>query len=438
MYDIYTNKITALNADGGGFNLTASSEPIYLSGSFSALSIDTAKVTLSNKYIKLAQGGETKTSLMHADGRELDIVTESGANISATCGNTEAILDIDYDTKDAKLTEFDKGEVPFYNTLEDNGNKYFSISPKYSNYGYKFSEGIPTDGEWYKVSFDFKMDEANNTNIVALTDTSIDALGGNNVYNCFDILCLANTEATGNKNLFKICGKTMSDEIFKPNTWFRYRLVFNRRTHEIRLTISERDNPQNKAVLNDFVGTGAMWTDGIPDGGVLNALKFTRSGKIGIDNIKVEKCGDIKIAAAYSCDSQEPLNIIAYDGASPIYFGRINVLTEEYVLDRLEKDGTKIIAYSQLTDGTYQLKINVENIAPRTESPTLCIAYYDKSSRLINIEMQDINITQRGSNKVGVTLSGTAAASRINIMLIGCRNNMAPLSKNINFITFVK
>ena len=57
VYDIYTNKITALNADGGGFNLTASSEPIYLSGSFSALSIDTAKVTLSNKYIKLAQGG---------------------------------------------------------------------------------------------------------------------------------------------------------------------------------------------------------------------------------------------------------------------------------------------------------------------------------------------------------------------------------------------
>ena len=190
--------------------------------------------------------------------------------------------------------------------------------------------------------------------------------------------------------------------------------------------------------MNTVLGTGSGWSDGIPNDKVFNALKFTRSGKIGIDNIKVEKCGDIKITAAYSCDSQEPLNIIAYDGGSPIYFGRINVLTEEYVLDRLEKDGTKIIAYSQLTDGTYQLKINVENIAPRTESPTLCIAYYDKSNRLINIEMQDINITQRGSNKVGVTLSGTAAANRINIMLIGCRNNMAPLSKNINFITFVK
>ena len=438
VYDIYTNKITALNADGGGFNLTASSEPIYLSGNFSALSIDTAKVTLSNKYIKIAQGGETKTALMHADGRELDIVTESGANISATCGNTEAILDIDYDTKDAKLTEFDKGEVPFYNTLEDNGNKYLSISPRWSNFGYKFSEEIPTDGEWYKVSFDFFMEDANNANIVALTDTDTDALGGDNVYNCFGLLRLNNNEATGGKNLFGICGETLNDEIFKPNVWFKYNLIFNRRTREIKLTISERDNPQNKAVLNTVLGTGSGWSDGIPSDKVFNALKFTRSGKIGIDNIRVEKYSDIDIIAAYSCDSQEPINIIAYDGGSPIYFGRINVLTEEYVLDRLEKDGTKIIAYSQLADGTYQLKINVENIAPRTESPTLCIAYYDKANRLINLEMQDINITQRGANKVDVTLSGTAAASRINIMLIGCRNNMAPLSKNINFITFVK
>ena len=294
------------------------------------------------------------------------------------------------------------------------------------------------DGEWYKVSFDFFMEDANNANIVALTDTDTDALGGDNVYNCFGLLRLNNNEATGGKNLFGICGETLNDEIFKSNVWFKYNLIFNRRTREIKLTISERDNPQNKAVLNTVLGTGSGWSDGIPNDKVFNALKFTRSGKIGIDNIKVEKCGDIKIAAAYSCDSQEPLNIIAYDGGSPIYFGRINVLTEEYVLDRLEKDGTKIIAYSQLTDGTYQLKINVENIAPRTESPTLCIAYYDKSNRLINIEMQDINITQRGSNKVDVTLSGTAAASRINIMLIGCRNNMAPLSKNINFITFVK
>ena len=97
---------------------------------------------------------------MHADGRELDIVTESGANISATCGDTEAILDIDYDTKDANLTELDKGEVPFYSTLEDNGNKYLSISPRWSNFGYKFGEGNPdptASGTRYRLTFLWKM-----------------------------------------------------------------------------------------------------------------------------------------------------------------------------------------------------------------------------------------------------------------------------------------
>ena len=176
--------------------------------------------------------------------RTEDVSAENGSD------NADVLLDIDYDTNNPSLTEFDRGEMPTYSVLEDNGNKYLNISPKYSNFGYMLGEGIPTDGEWYKVSFDFKMNEASNTNIVALTDTSIDALGGDNVYDCFGLLRLDNGDAMGGKNLFRICDKTLGEEIFKSNVWFGYELKFNRQTREIKLTIREKDNPENKAALN--------------------------------------------------------------------------------------------------------------------------------------------------------------------------------------------
>ena len=128
-------------------------------------------------------------------------------------------LDIDYDTKNNRLVELDQGEKPSYSIMNDNGNKYLNISPKYSNFGYKFSEGIPTDGEWYEVAFDFKMEEANNAYIVALTDTNTDALGGDNVYNCFGLLRVNNNTDTGGATLINIGGKTMNGEVFKPNEW---------------------------------------------------------------------------------------------------------------------------------------------------------------------------------------------------------------------------
>ena len=142
-----------------------------------------------------------------------------GVSAESGSDSTDVLLDIDYDVNNPGLTELDRGEMPEYSVLEDNGNKYFNISPKYSNFGYKFSKGIPTDGEWYKVSFDFAMSGANNANILALTDTNTDALGGDNVYNCFGLLRLDNGDATGGKNLFRICDKTLGEEIFKSNVW---------------------------------------------------------------------------------------------------------------------------------------------------------------------------------------------------------------------------
>ena len=108
-----------------------------------------------------------------------------GVSAESGSDNANVLLDIDYDTNNPDLTEFNSGEMPTYCTAEENGNKNFNISPNYSNFGYKFSKGIPTDGEWYRVTFDFMMPQPSSGYIVALSDSNTDALGGDNVYNCF-------------------------------------------------------------------------------------------------------------------------------------------------------------------------------------------------------------------------------------------------------------
>ena len=62
--------------------------------------------------------------------RTEDVSAESGSD------NADVLLDIDYDTNNPSLTEFDRGEMPTYSVLEGNGNKCFNIYPNYSNFGY--------------------------------------------------------------------------------------------------------------------------------------------------------------------------------------------------------------------------------------------------------------------------------------------------------------
>lgn len=172
------------------------------------------------------------------------------------------------------------------------GNYYLTISPNYTNYGFSLNDEIPTDGGRYKVEFDFYMESPNNTYIVALSDKNNDASRGNGVYNCFGLLGLFKENGG---YFFKVGGQTLKQQIYDPDNpkqWLHYDLSFNRKSREIDLVISVKDNPDKKAELKTVLKQGSGWSDGLPADRVFSAFKFFRTGTITIDNIKVSDLAD--------------------------------------------------------------------------------------------------------------------------------------------------
>ncbi len=231
---------------------------------------------------------------------------ESGEELrkSFSVSDKAVLLNVDYDENRAELERFEVGYVPEYSVRKSGTNRFLDISPKYSNYGYSLSEDIPANGGKYKLTFDFLMPEPANTYVLSLTDKAYDAKGGNNVYNNFGLLRVE--EGT---NLFSVGGKMLTEEIFRTNTWFTYELVFERRTRQTELTIAEKENPEKRAHIKTVLNTGSGWGDGLPEKTVLNAFKFSRAGRIMIDNIYLEKLADYPVTV--SAKSEHTGNIFA-------------------------------------------------------------------------------------------------------------------------------
>lgn len=166
-------------------------------------------------------------------------------------------------------------------TIGSTVQKYMSIMPDWTNWGYDFSAPIPKDDGDYEVSFDF-CGEGLSTEFYTVSLVEKASLIDVDVYHQFGLLKISND---GN---FMVAGCTTSGMEYKEKTWYSYKLIFNQQSSVLNLEITEKDNPENKAVYSGpaISKKADQWGASMPERSY-DMLRFGIVGTLNIANISV-------------------------------------------------------------------------------------------------------------------------------------------------------
>ena len=194
-------------------------------------------------------------------------------------------LKVDYNSEDyPPLVKGDGGEPKHYisdATIGGVNQKCMTIMPEWTNWGYAFETPIPKDDGDYEVSFDFS-GEGLSTQFYTVSLVEKASLIGEAVYHQFGLLKITDSGD------FMIAGSATSGIKYSEKKWYNYRLIFNQVSGDLKLVITEKDNPENKAEYSGacLSTSASAWGASMPDRSY-DMLRFGITGTLNIANISV-------------------------------------------------------------------------------------------------------------------------------------------------------
>ena len=188
-------------------------------------------------------------------------------------------VDVNYDDKVQEI--YQNGEVPTISYQTVGGNTYMDVKTNWTQSGYVLKNPIPNDGDDYNLSFDFAVTEPSGSYYFLMLSEMASEVG-ENTYHQFGIL---NIDANGT---FKTGGCELSGATWEKDKWYSYKMTFNRKSRHINVEITDKSNPENKAMFDGISPLDGPYGRGFPDRSY-DILKFSAKATLKIDNILLEE-----------------------------------------------------------------------------------------------------------------------------------------------------
>ena len=157
---------------------------------------------------------------------------------------------------------------------------YLEISTNYANEGYPLNGIIPNVNREYMISFDFMLlsDEISGYPIM-LTEKATET-NGTTTYAQFGLLGVENGK-------FILAERALEGNFAETGKWYNYKLIFNPKTTDVELEITDIENPDRVAFFKGAVSDREYYGDGMPERNY-DTFQFTYRANMAIDNIEIK------------------------------------------------------------------------------------------------------------------------------------------------------
>ena len=231
-------------------------------------------------------------------------------------------VDVNYDDKVQEI--YQNGEVPTISYQTVGGNTYMDVKTNWTQSGYLLKNPIPNDGDDYNLSFDFAVTEPSGSYYFLMLSERASEVG-ENTYHQFGIL---NIDANGT---FKTGGCELSGATWEKDKWYSYKMTFNRKSRHINVEITDKSNPENKAMFDGISPLDGPYGRGFPDRSY-DILKFSAKATLKIDNILLEESRE-KPLVVTGVSTDHAGNVFGKDDVKEIRVGMRNVLNNTIKAD---------------------------------------------------------------------------------------------------------